>query len=170
MYVLDTYSVTSSGELYSPELDAKRKMSDGRIISGAWSSMPPHSASGMWTPDTSSVSMQAAHYSPDASNQQQLMPVSLAIRPLVLFCGAYLALGAGLWVIGLVRDSLALVGLGFLIVFDGLGMLCTVWMQITEVARRNRADSERREALTGAALSPVSHDLKRPFGYVAPCC
>lgn len=95
------------------------------------------------------------------------MPVTFAMRPLVLFCMAYIALGAALWVIGLVRDSLALVGLGFLVVFDGLGLLCTAWMQVLEAARRKRVDAERMEALSNPKQEAAPMDVKRPFGYVS---
>lgn len=157
---------TDRGDLLSPDPMATRKMSDGRALSGAWSHLPSRPASGVWPSDVFQSSPKCApSYNYATQSQPQAMPVTFAMRPLVLFCAAYTALGAGLWVMGLVRDSLALVGLGFLVVFDGLSVLSTVWMQALEVARRKRLDAEQGDASAGAAVSaPV--DLKRPFGYV----
>jgi hypothetical protein len=47
-------------------------------------------------------------------------------RPLMLFAAAHFALGAALWVAGQSGDSLAIGGLGYLVVFDALGELCEI--------------------------------------------
>lgn len=141
-------------------------MSDGRVLSGAWSHLPSRPASGVWPNDVFQNSpKRAPSHSYATQSQSQAMPVTFAMRPLVLFCAAYTALGAGLWVIGLVRDSLALVGLGFLVVFDGLSLLSTVWMQALDVARRKRLEVEQSNASASETIT-APMDLKRPFGYV----
>ena len=47
-------------------------------------------------------------------------------RPLALFGLAHFALGASLWVAGQAADSLAATGLGYLVVFDSMGVLSGV--------------------------------------------
>ena len=49
-----------------------------------------------------------------------LQPLPCGMYSLVAFSTVHFGLGATLWVMGQLRDSLALTGFGFLVVFDTL--------------------------------------------------
>ncbi|WFC98964.1 hypothetical protein MYAM1_001698 [Malassezia yamatoensis] len=83
------------------------------------------------------------------------MPSELANR---------IVLGTVLWVTGLVRDSLALVGLGFLVVFDAVGLLTTIWLQHIEASRRKQMDSQMLDSQTGSGSENLVAEIKRPYG------
>ena len=78
------------------------------------------------------------------------------MRPLAAYSAVHFALGATLWVLGMVRDSLALAGFGFLVVFDMMGLVNAVATQWLDEARVQRTD----DAMRGASVD----ELKRPFG------
>ncbi|KAL9935679.1 hypothetical protein V8E36_005256 [Tilletia maclaganii] len=95
-----------------------------------------------------------------------LLPTNL--RPQLLFALAHLSLGAALWVSGQARDSLAVTGLGYLVVFDALGVLNPVgaaWMNGLEGARRRQKAEEKAVSRPYSGSSSVKEgDVRRPFG------
>lgn len=144
-------------------MDKSRKVSDARALSGAFPSIS-RSVSDAW--GDSSMQSNGGNYAPEVvggASGQQALPMTVALGPLALFCSAYVVIGAALWVLGLVRDSLALVGLGFLLVFDALGLLSTAWMQVLDTARRSQVDAARQSTLAASAPASTT-SIKRPFG------
>ncbi|CAD6954268.1 unnamed protein product [Tilletia controversa] len=95
-----------------------------------------------------------------------LLPTHL--RPQLIFALAHLTLGASLWVSGQARDSLAVTGLGYLVVFDALGVInpvCAAWMTGLEGARRRRKAEEKALGSPFRASGPVKEgDVRRPYG------
>ncbi|WFD26301.1 hypothetical protein MNAN1_001280 [Malassezia nana] len=116
--------------LISPDPSTKRKVSGQRSTSAAWSTLPSAPSHSLVT-DT-----------PPAPVYMQVLPCSTPM--LTILAVLDFGLGAVLWVLGQVRDSLALVGFGFLLVFDALGIVHAMIMQ-----RAQRA---------------VANELLRPFG------
>ncbi|KAK0523461.1 hypothetical protein OC834_005895 [Tilletia horrida] len=90
------------------------------------------------------------------------------LRPQLIFALAHLFLGGALWVSGQARDSLAVTGLGYLVVFDALGVLNPVaaaWMTGLEGARRRRKAEEKALSNPYGAAGPVKEgDVRRPYG------
>ncbi|WFD43057.1 hypothetical protein MPSI1_001709 [Malassezia psittaci] len=152
--------------LLSPNPIAARKVSDGRALSSVWSNIPSRSMSDAWSSHDVSTSppQRLSSYSSSVQTGQQTMPVSFATRSLLFFAIAYSVLGAILWVTGLVRDSLALVGLGFLVVFDAVGLLTTIWLQHIEASRRKQTDPQTLDSQTGSGSEKLLADIKRPYG------
>ena len=77
--------------------------------------------------------------------------------PALAIGGAHMALGFAIWVCGQMRDSLALLGLGFLVVFDALGVLSQVSAHALEAMWLHSVDSARVSDATPGAL-------RRPYG------
>lgn len=67
-----------------------------------------------------------AHASPTPGVLARLASMPRSTRPLLLYGVVHFALGAALWVAGQAGDSLAMGGLGYLVVFDALGELCAI--------------------------------------------
>ena len=110
--------------LISPDPTAERKVSGHRSTSAAWSTLPPRAVSGSFVPAEL----------PTAPAQMQALPCSMPM--LATLAVVDFGLGAVLWVIGQVRDSLALVGFGFLLVFDTLGIINAI---LTERVQRSNS-------------------------------
>lgn len=80
--------------------------------------------------------------------------IPLATRALLLLAVAQIVAGASLWVQGQAGESLASTGLGYLVVFDGIGAVSTVLLE----------RDGGLEAL-GQALGPQRDDsVRRPYG------
>ncbi|WFD36629.1 hypothetical protein MCUN1_003514 [Malassezia cuniculi] len=92
----------------------------------------------------------SSHSVPGASKRPSAMP-------LIAFAALHMSLGFVLWVYGQMRDSLALIGLGFLVVFDALGVLSLVSSYALEAAWLSSVDSAR------VSDSPPGA-LRRPYG------
>lgn len=119
--------------LISPDPTVKRKVSGQRSTSAAWTTLPQRAVSNSFAPADP----------PPSPVHMQALPCSMPM--LATLAVMDFGLGAVLWVLGQVRDSLALVGFGFLMVFDTLGIINAMLVQ-----RMHRTDA--------------SHAQQRPFG------
>ncbi|WFD32250.1 hypothetical protein MSPP1_003294 [Malassezia sp. CBS 17886] len=130
-----------------------------RPASQAWTTLP-HSPSGSWTPpDARSRSASATGMRGTA---EYALPVARIGAPFLALCAAHAALGSALWVFGLVRDSLALVGLGFLVVFDVLNLLTTGYTQRLEDVRRATGSAGMHAGAAPDGASSCAH----PYSHV----
>lgn len=101
-----------------------------RASSAAWTSMPSRAVSESFvTPEEPLVTLQ---------------PLPCGMYSLAAFSTVQFGLGATLWVMGQLRDSLALTGFGFLVVFDTLGLVNAICKYRTK--------------------SAPTEPLRRPFG------
>ncbi|BGP01724.1 hypothetical protein RTG_01757 [Rhodotorula toruloides ATCC 204091] len=80
--------------------------------------------------------------------------VPLATRALLLLAAAQIVAGAALWVQGQAGESLASTGLGYLVVFDGIGAVSTVLLE----------RDGGLEAITQALGSQRNNSVRRPYG------
>lgn len=74
---------------------------------------------------------------------------------------AQLALGSSLWIQGQSGESLSVTGLGYLVVFDGLGALSAVVLQ-------KNGGLEKWKSDMGTVSSNMG--IQRPYGCVLPSC
>ncbi|CEH18058.1 Putative Zn2 transporter MSC2 (cation diffusion facilitator superfamily) [Ceraceosorus bombacis] len=79
--------------------------------------------------------------SSSSSSLADLSGLPPSARPLLLFGAVHFGIGAGLWVAGQAGDSLAMTGLGYLVVFDALGSWCEAGGQwaTTKAKAENKA-------------------------------
>lgn len=161
--VIDTSPV--KGDIQRPSMRSSRRagylQTDGS--SADWEKRLPSrlrdSPNGL-SPDTVSCSpslrSSSSAVSRSSSHSGSIAPRPSA-APLVIFGSLHMTLGFSLWVYGQVRDSLALVGLGFLVVFDALGVLSLVSSYALEAAWLSSVDSARVSDHPPGAL-------RRPYG------
>ncbi|PWN52451.1 hypothetical protein IE53DRAFT_312067 [Violaceomyces palustris] len=81
--------------------------------------------------------------------------VPRASRPLFIFGLLHFLLGASLWVSGQAVDSLAATGLGYLVVFDSMGVLSNVFAEWAE------ALEDRNHGITNFKGQP---SIRKPYG------
>ena len=103
---------------------------------------PMRASSAAWT-STPSRAVSESLTTPEEPHDT-LQPLPCGMYTLAAFSAVHFCLGAALWVIGQLRDSLALTGFGFLLVFDTLGLVNAMCKYRTK----------------SAAAEP----LRRPFG------
>lgn len=85
--------------------------------------------------------------------------VPLGTRALLLLAAAQIVAGAALWVQGQAGESLASTGLGYLVVFDGIGAVSTVLLE----------RDGGLEAITQALGSQRNNSVRRPYGCARSC-
>ncbi|TKY87489.1 hypothetical protein EX895_003503 [Sporisorium graminicola] len=81
-----------------------------------------------------------------------------ASRPLLLFGISHFGLGAALWMAGQEVDSLSATGLGYLVVFDAMGILSSAISDWALEWEQHASDLRRRSG------KPEGATLKRPYG------
>ncbi|GAC94221.1 hypothetical protein PHSY_001792 [Pseudozyma hubeiensis SY62] len=81
-----------------------------------------------------------------------------ASRPLLLFGISHFGLGAGLWMAGQEADSLSATGLGYLVVFDAMGILSSAISDWALEWEQHASDLRRRRG------KPEGATMKRPYG------
>ena len=150
--------------------------SDGRSPSASWTALPSRAASETYfwpeavpeEPSSTRMRSPTAVRPAVAPPKGSAMLIPHSVRPLIPFCVLHFVLGSALWVFGAVRDSLALVGFGYLVVFDTFGLLSTLatltfdaaWTQHVDAARMAQLGRER----DGVGEVPQPADLRRPYG------
>ncbi|GAK67390.1 uncharacterized protein PAN0_018d5617 [Moesziomyces antarcticus] len=87
-----------------------------------------------------------------------LSHIPQASRPLLLFGMSHFGLGAALWMAGQEVDSLSATGLGYLVVFDAMGILSSAMADWALEWEQHAADLRRR---TGKADGTA---IRRPYG------
>lgn len=113
-------------QLISPDPTAPR------ANSAAWSTLPSRVVSDMQVSPT----MDMPH--------ETLRPLPCGASTLCVYSLVHISLGAVLWVLGQIRDSLALVGIGFLLVFDTMGLGIALWRyRSIKMQLKNTTDSFR---------------------------
>lgn len=89
-------------------------------------------------------------------------------RPLFVFGLLHFALGASLWVSGQSGDSLAMTGLGYLVVFDALGVVSGCGAEWLGESWRRQSEKSLRSKSEGAnhhhATTSRPEYLRRPYG------
>ncbi|SPO31622.1 uncharacterized protein UTRI_06348_B [Ustilago trichophora] len=81
-----------------------------------------------------------------------------ASRPLLLFGISHFGLGAALWMAGQEVDSLSATGLGYLVVFDAMGILSSALSDWALEWEQHASDQRRRSGKTEGTT------MKRPYG------
>lgn len=183
-YLLTDTSVPSTPDnfqLYSPEFVGTRQSSGStsRKTSASWTALPDRGASvSLSATDASEVPEKGAS-SPYESDSPVLVSPRVQHEPtarpsakgaLFLLCGIPFALGATVWVLGQIIDSLALVGLGYLVVFDTFGLLSTLTSHTLDALWTWRMDNARISQMAADTRGDAepsarpSTDLRRPFG------
>lgn len=81
-----------------------------------------------------------------------------ASRPLLLFGISHFGLGAALWMAGQEVDSLSATGLGYLVVFDAMGILSSALSDWALEWEQHASDLRRRSG------KPEGATMKRPYG------
>ncbi|KAJ9475938.1 hypothetical protein PHBOTO_005992 [Pseudozyma hubeiensis] len=81
-----------------------------------------------------------------------------ASRPLLLFGISHFGLGAGLWMAGQEADSLSATGLGYLVVFDAMGILSSAISDWALEWEQHASNLRRRSG------KPEGATIKRPYG------
>ena len=89
-------------------------------------------------------------------------PLPTSARPTLLFGLLHFALGAALWVSGQAGDSLALTGLGYLVVFDAFGVLSEVGSKMAGESWRRELDQRYKGGRTSGNTS--TEQIRRPYG------
>lgn len=86
-------------------------------------------------------------------------------RPLFVFGLSHFALGAALWVSGQSGDSLSMTGLGYLVVFDALGILSSCGAEwFGESWKRQRESKALKHGAKRDHSSSRADELRRPYG------
>lgn len=87
-----------------------------------------------------------------------LAHIPQASRPLLLFGISHFGLGARLWMAGQEVDSLSATGLGYLVVFDAMGILSSAISDWALEWEQHASDLRRRNG------KPEGATMKRPYG------
>lgn len=104
--------------------------------------------------------------SPDPVFLPSLPPLPSEQRGLAIFGFLHFVLGAALWVAGQAGDSLAATGLGYLVVFDALGVLSAVGAGISAAQWRREQDRRAANSTMGMMGKEKMQDdgVRRPYG------
>ncbi|KDN52441.1 hypothetical protein K437DRAFT_254218 [Tilletiaria anomala UBC 951] len=95
---------------------------------------------------------------------QHLPTLPASARPRFLFGSLNFGLGAALWVAGQAGDSLAVTGLGYLVVFDAFGVLSEVGSRMAQESWRQELDRRYRSGGKMMRGHTSVEQIRRPYG------